>query len=290
LVVGGTSGIGGGIALALAQSGSSVTVVGSSEAKGRTMIERMSASAVFPSEQQFQAHAADLLTVKGCVGLAEKLRREAAAQSAHFDVVAFTVGVWPDKEEPRTSDGVDKVIALDVLARFVVFRELLPILKPDAKVLSVLGSTQKTPPVPSLETVKKLLTGEKESYLTPQMLASAGVAADAWLQAAAVRHPEMTFVGTFPGIVATTLVSTSKTFPSCLRPILAAGQKLVALTPEDCGRRHAQILASPNIDKSSLAYFNVLRLEARFTHPLAYDKEFQDWVWLLLQTTLDKLQ
>merc|ERR1712032_237719 len=112
------------------------------------------------------------------------------------------------------SDGIDKVIALDVLARFVIVEELAPFFNQGARVMSVLGSTARAPPPPSVENMQKLMTGEKQSYNTPSMLATAGVSMDAWLQVAALQHKDVYFVGTFPGIVSTTLIVTSKTLPS----------------------------------------------------------------------------
>lgn len=134
------------------------------------------------------------------------------------------------------------------------------------------------------------MTGEKDSYMTPQMIATVGLAMDSWLQGAAVRHPGISFIGTFPGIVGTDLVRTSKTFPSCLRPVLQFGQKLIALSPEECGMLHVQILASPNASRRQVAYFNVMRLEGRLTHPLAYDESFREWVWSFLDDKLVKLR
>lgn len=154
---------------------------------------------------------------------------------------------------------------------------------PNARILSVLGSTSRVPASPSIEVMKRLISGEQETYYTTQMLGTAGVTMDAWLQAAALHHPGVTFIGTFPGVVSTDLVRTSKTFPSCLRPILAWCQKLVALSPVQCGRLHLQILASPNVGVGRVSYFNALRLEGRLTNPLAYDAEFRDFVWNFLE-------
>lgn len=283
LVVGGTSGIGRGIAETLASCGANVIVVGSSSARGEATVQAMTSLAKYPSEQTFQALSADLSTVKGCIGMTKQL-------SCSLDFLVFTVGVWPDKECPRTADGVDKVIALDVLARFVITEELAALLSKEARVMSVLGSTARTPPPPSTELMKQLVTCEKQNYFTPQMLGTAGTVMDNWLQSAPTHHPGVSFVGTFPGIVDTSLVLTSKTFPSCLRPILKKLQSLVAMTPQECGMNHLQVLVSSNVCKRSTTYFNTVRLEGRKANPCAYDSDFGKWVWSFLEDKLAKLK
>eukprot|EP00931_Biecheleriopsis_adriatica_P078303 TRINITY_DN51765_c0_g1_i1.p1 TRINITY_DN51765_c0_g1~~TRINITY_DN51765_c0_g1_i1.p1 ORF type:complete len:345 (+),score=60.33 TRINITY_DN51765_c0_g1_i1:53-1036(+) len=285
VIVGGTSGIGRGIALTVARCGADVVAVGHSASKGKALMEQMRTIAPSPEMQQFEAHAADLLTVKGCRALAAELKKGVK----NIDYLVFTVGIWPDKEEPKTADGVDKVLALDVLARFALLKELAPLLQAGSRVMSVLGSTSKLPPAPAIDVMKNILSGQ-ERYTTPNMLATAGTAMDCWLQKAAEHYPGVCFIGTFPGIVATDLVRTSKTFPSCLRPILAAGQGLVALTPDACGRLHAQILTSSNAGRKPVSYFHVPRSEARRTNPLAYDPDFSTWVWTFLDATYERLK
>lgn len=283
LVIGGTSGIGLGTAKALAAAGASVVVVGSSSTKGEIACGQMRAVALDATHQDFQFFAGDLSTVKGCVNVAGNI-------SGMFDFVVCTVGIWPDKENPQTADGVDKVIALDVLARFVMVEEVMPKLNRGARVLSVCGSTSRAPPAPAVDVMKQLITGDKTSYLTPQMLGTAGAMMDTWLQLASSHHPDVHFIGTFPGIVGTDLLVNSKTFPSCCKRALAPCTKLVALTVEECGQNQLQILVSHNAGKRSASYFNSVRLEGRLTSPVAYDREFGTWVWSFLEDKLSKLR
>eukprot|EP00927_Polykrikos_kofoidii_P022147 TRINITY_DN20734_c0_g1_i1.p1 TRINITY_DN20734_c0_g1~~TRINITY_DN20734_c0_g1_i1.p1 ORF type:complete len:366 (-),score=54.71 TRINITY_DN20734_c0_g1_i1:131-1228(-) len=284
LVVGGTAGIGLGTGLALAKSGVNVTVVGHSSAKAAAAISDLIAAARYPGKQDFRAYAADLLTVKGCLNFTQHLR----GSGARFDLVVLSVGVWPDREDPRTSDGVDKVIALDVLARFLVSREMLPNLNSGARVLSVLGSTMRVPPAPSVDVIKELALGKRTQYGLSEMLGTAGVMGDTWMQTmSAAQEANVTFIGTMPGIVATDLVKTSKTFPWWIRPVLSGAMRLVAMSPEQCGLLHATILASPNAARRPVTYFNAGgRLEGRKTNSLAYDLNFGKWVWSFLTETV----
>lgn len=283
LVIGGTSGIGLGTAKALSAAGANVLVIGSSSRKGEIACDQMRTVALDAAHQDFQFLAGDLSTVKGCVSVASNI-------VGMFDYVVCTVGIWPDKENPQTADGVDKVVALDVLARFVIVEEVMPRLNRGARILSVVGSTARAPPAPSIDVMKQLITGEKKRYLSVQMLATAGAMMDTWLQSASSHHPDVHFIGTFPGIVGTDLLINSKTFPSCCKAILAPCNKLVAMSIEECGHNQLQILVSPNVAKRPATYFNSIRLEGRSTTPVAYDKDFGSWVWAFLQDKLSKLR
>lgn len=110
LVVGGTRGIGRGIALALATNGASVTIVGRSpgDAVVRAMAARaeaVSAAATSDPPQAFRSHAFDLSTVGGCTALVANIART-EGDDGGYDYVFFTVGVWPNFSDPFTADGV----------------------------------------------------------------------------------------------------------------------------------------------------------------------------------------
>merc|ERR1739847_103530 len=106
---------------------------------------------------------------------------------------------------PKTVDGIDKVIALDVVARYIVARAVQPLLNRNGRVLSVLGSTVKAPPMPRVSIVKSIATGEKTDYSLSQILASAGLLTDAWMQGLAAQSSskDKFFIGTWPGLVKT---------------------------------------------------------------------------------------
>ena len=107
-MAGGTDGIGKGTALTLAKGGASVTVVGHSPTKASAMMKAMAAVASHPAQQKFKVYAVDLLTVHGCMNLTDQVK----ASGAVFDLVVLTVGIWPDHVDPKTTDGIDKVLAL----------------------------------------------------------------------------------------------------------------------------------------------------------------------------------
>jgi len=282
LIIGGTDGIGRGTALAMARRGVSVTVVGHSPTKAACVVGNMSAIAKYPKQQHFRSYAVDLFTVKGQLGFTETV----TASGAMFDYLVLTVGIWPDAKNPKTSDGVNKVLALDVLARFLTTRELITSLKPGARVMSILASTMAVPPLPRLPVIKEIALGKRKASLS-RMLGTAGALGDTWMQkmVAHSKVPNISFIGTFPGVIADDLVAHSGTFPKWLRPILDWSVNVIGMKPEECGRLHTAIISSPNVARRPVSYFNI-NLEGRYTSPVAYDLGFQEWVWNFLEETV----
>merc|ERR1711920_396437 len=136
------------------------------------------------------------------------------------------------------------------------------------------------------DTMKGIAAGKLEHhYSIPEMLGTAATISDTWLQLMAKRHPEVGFVGTFPGVVATNLMDHG-TFPKWLLPFLDRGMKEVGLDPVACGRLHATIISSSNAVRRPATYFSVdqagsqhakpssVILEGRYANTLVYDAEF----------------
>ena len=255
MVVGGTRGIGSAIACTLREAGAHVTVVGRSAQ---------------PTQAAF---AADLATVAGCRKLVAAV---ASAGVPPFDYLIFTVGAWPDFAEPYTSEGVEKVVALDLLARHFVLDGLAAagLLTSGARVLNVLASTQQVP-FQTEESIRTRVAAVQPPSSMFAALLPVGVAADAWLQDASARHPSLSFVGMFPGVFPTELPSS--TFPAWALPVLTAAMLPVASSAAEIGLAHATVLASPNAGCRRVTYFNHL-LEGRTAHPLAYQTKLGRWI------------
>lgn len=295
LVVGGTDGIGRGCAIAMAQAGASVVIVGHSPTKAHAVLGNMSAIAQFPQEQKFKAYSVDLLTVKGGLGLTAQLN----GNKTRFDYVILTVGMWPNSKEPLSGDGLDKVISLDVVARYLVFREIVPLLNPGARVMSVLASGWRRifwrdAKSITADRMKEIAAGKVEGhYSLPEMLGTAATLSDTWLQLMSDKHyPEIGFVGTFPGVVATD-VAAHGTFPKWLDPFIEKSMKAVGLDPVFCGRLHAMIVSSPNAARRPATFFTVnqvsptsVTLEGRVTNDLVYDPDFGSWAQSFLEGTI----
>ena len=285
LVVGGTRGIGRETAITLARAGAHVSVVG--RTAGETLMKELTDVAGGPNltAAPAGAYAFDLLSVKGCVGLVTALKSEGAT----IDLLVMTVGMWPDLKEPRNKEGVDKVFALDVLARFILLDGLAAtsVLRPDARVLSVLAPTQWLPVPSKLSTLQAWVRGDafhrfRGLQHMPTVMATVGVSHDAMLQHAARQYPALRLVGSHPGVVPTDVFR--PIVPSWSVPWLKRAMALLpfAMSAARSGVIQVQIAASANVERKPVTYFNH-ELEGRMTLERAYDVRFQKWLWAHLE-------
>jgi NAD(P)-dependent dehydrogenase (short-subunit alcohol dehydrogenase family) len=114
-IVGGTAGIGAALARASAEKGANVTVI------GRTQRDFHDTAAKFVK--------CDLQTMAEAGRIARELPTET------IDVLVFTNGIVPGNARQATSEGVEIDMAVSALSRFVMLKEMIPRLKPSARVL-----------------------------------------------------------------------------------------------------------------------------------------------------------
>lgn len=281
LVVGGTRGVGRGIAITLARAGSSVTVVGRDTHK--IISEISQAVSASSSDQQFLAYSADLSTVAGSQQFVKAL---VDAGTLPFDYVFFTVGCWPTYSVPFTTDGVERVVALDLLSHHVILTGLVNhgLLEPGARIMNTIASTQNFPFQSTKSVQKRLIdsTSGQGPGMIPFTLFPIAVAGDAWLREASKRFPGITFVGMFPGVVSTDLAQSS--FPKWAMPFIRASMWPFAISEEESGLAHVTILTSSIVARHGVSFFNHL-LEGRKAHQVALDDELSAWVYEWLEDT-----
>lgn len=131
LVVGGTSGIGYGIACRIAAEARSSTVIIS----GRTKPE----SVPFANIEFRKLDAASMRAIKAYTD-AYKL-----AQEPKLDLLVLTQGVMTLMGRTETPEGIDRKMALHYYGRQLLIRELMPVLEHNAKVIIVLDSLYGSP-------------------------------------------------------------------------------------------------------------------------------------------------
>ena len=285
LVVGGTRGVGRGIALTLSKGGASVTVVGRDTHK---IVHEIQAIAPVGSDQVFTSYSADLSTVTGSRQLVETL---VETEPQQYDYVFFTVGCWPTYNMPFTPDGIERVVALDLVSHHVIFTGLAThnMLTPGARVMNTIASTQNFP-FQTMSRVQKRLV-ESTKYQRPGMipftLFPVAIAGDAWLREASKRFPDVKFVGMFPGIVSSDLYKSS--FPRWIMPLIRAALWPIAISEEASGLAHVTVLVSTSVGRHGVTFFNHF-LEGRKAHPVALDNDLSTWVFEWLETTSSSLR
>ena len=112
VIVGGTAGIGAGLARAAAAVGARVTVLGRTQRDASLDFVR-----------------ADLESMAAARRVARALPAEG------MDLLAFTNGIVPGNARKATSEGVEQDMAVSALSRHVMLKELVPRLPPSARVL-----------------------------------------------------------------------------------------------------------------------------------------------------------
>eukprot|EP00457_Paulinella_chromatophora_P010438 gb/GEZN01010542.1/.p1 GENE.gb/GEZN01010542.1/~~gb/GEZN01010542.1/.p1 ORF type:complete len:360 (-),score=59.50 gb/GEZN01010542.1/:86-1165(-) len=284
LVVGGSSGIGRAVAVELARAGASVCVVGRSASHSAAALAAMQKEAKGKEQQTLEVRLVDLSTVKTCLHFVRELK-----EGQGWDMLVLTLGVWPDRVDPLTSEGLNKVIAIDLVARYLLMTKV-PLNK-DARVMSVLASGRRLP-APSMSRLTAVVNGSIPLSLYvwfTTMMGGIGVCSDALLLKAASQQadPTVRYIGTHPGVVDTEL--TAKTYPIWMHKIAfrMLGAMGLLSSPHATGLVHALILTAPLNDK--VVSFWTEDGVPRRTHTQAYLPEVQDWLWEFLQQTERRL-
>ncbi len=295
LVIGGTRGIGRGIAVELARLTASVTVVGRSGGEGAIgkMMDAHAGAGRSPRIPRLMRIHADLQSAKGCDELVAEIERSGII----YDYVVLTVGMWPDRHEPQNAHGLDRAFMLDVYARFHIVDALASrrLVRNNVKVLSVLAPTRLDLPTPPVASIRSFALGERTARYAgladlPRVLGSITACHDALIQTLPAKHPKLSMraIGFHPGLVPTEVMRPS--FPRWLGPLIKYLLHLVpfASSEASAGLAATQVLLSFNAQKRPTTYFNHM-LEGRRAIELAYDAGFQAWLWGFLEGERDRI-
>lgn len=237
--VGGTSGIGQGMAQAFAKhtnGNAHIVLVGRNEAAASAIL------ASFPTPTS--PHAKHEF-IQSDISLMANVRATATQLLASLPKINYLVlstGVMTLDGRTETSEGIDKKLAVHYYARFKLTHELLPLLKKaeeegeDAKAYSVFSPGYGGP-----IDVKDL--GLKKTYSVRNAALQGVSYMDAAYKEFAARHPSsrLTFTHAHPGGVDSGLLTNSTSRPvrilqTCLGPIIRAAAPLIGIVSvEDAG-------------------------------------------------------
>ncbi|KJE93115.1 hypothetical protein CAOG_03952 [Capsaspora owczarzaki ATCC 30864] len=254
LVIGGTNGIGRGMAEWLAQQGASVTVAGPTSAGSSAPTYAFS-----PINAQSVADVG-----KFC---AEYLRTH-----DRLDYLVVTAGIATMQGRTETDEGIDQKLAIHYYGRVAAIQGLLPLLESTAKlpnadvrVLSVLSAgvhsayaNYRTDP-------------EVRTYSLQRAANAAGFYNDLALDALSREHPTVTFAHAAPGLVSTSLGAELNPF---LRGVVRAMQ-LFAKSPERCARLIGAALIAPEFKGG----FHLVNPNGKPAKRTPQHDEARDFVW-----------
>lgn len=198
VVFGGTSGIGQGIALRLAQGQASVAIVGRNAERGRELVKEMKALAPNGDHEFISCDASLLSSIAGfATGFLRNHRR--------LDYLVISSGIATIQGRTETPEKIDQKLALHYFGRMAIIQGLLPLLQStarepnaDVRVMSVLSGG-----VHSVYADFKKDFELKDSYSIKNAADAAGLYNDLGLDALARAHSDITFIHAAPGFVNT---------------------------------------------------------------------------------------
>lgn len=218
LVVGGTSGIGKGIALALAKRNVQVTIAGRSAERGQQLVAQLKELSDLP-HSFVPVDCFDLESVKS---LAEN------NQSKQIDCLIMTQGMATIQGYTPTKNGIDQKLQLHVFSRLYLAKLLAPSMNATgSRILTVLSAGVHGR-YAHHETDFDLQT----NYSIKNAADAAGFYTDAVFEQLSMEYPSLSVVHASPGLVNT---SWGTEMPTALRYLIRPLQYLFGTSLEDCG-------------------------------------------------------
>ncbi|KAF8066499.1 NAD(P)-binding protein [Lyophyllum atratum] len=206
IFVGGTSGIGQGIAEAFAKhtkGNAHIVIIGRNKAAADAII----ASFPKPTDTAKYTHEfvqCDATLMKNV----ESVTKELLTRMPKINFLVMSPGYMTMRGRDETEEGIDKKFAVHYYARYKFITDLLPALKKakeageDSKVLSVLAAGKGAEI--DLEDL-----GLKKTFSAPKVAFQAPTYNDLMQQEFAARNPGISFIHAYPGAVRTSLMASS---------------------------------------------------------------------------------
>eukprot|EP01039_Chlorochromonas_danica_P005544 gene5544-6107_t len=242
IVIGGTSGIGEGIARRLAKAQVSITIVGRDADRGQAIVKEL--GELGGSQHDF--FRCDAFLMKNVSKVSQELR----TKYGKVDYLVLTQGMATIQGRTETSEGLDQKLALHVYSRFLFIRELLPLLRSgggEGKVMSVLsGGVHKE--YKQFEEDFDL----QHNYTLENAANAAGFYNDLVLDGFSKEkeNDKILFLHAAPGIISS---NWGREMPWYIRLMVRGLQAVIGRSIDDCGTA----MASPLLEMSGNGFYTV---------------------------------
>ncbi|KAF7364388.1 NAD(P)-binding protein [Mycena sanguinolenta] len=258
VVVGGTLGIGAGVARLLAKLGCSrIIIVGRNETRGKAGLETMKKLAPKGSNIVVEFVKADLSDSKGMKNAATAIQE--AAGDGGIDYLVMTQNGTPAGHNVKyNADGHDIAFAVQAISRFALAYLLTTRggLAENAIVMSVANQGQTFPDlsIDDLSLKERLKEGETTLFMNQSKRDS--MVLDSVFEELNIRYPQYRYYSLYPGLVKTEEFNFS-IVPGFIKVLFWVGLKLIGTTPDQYAVFPVYILAAPDAQKTlgSAKYF-----------------------------------
>ncbi|KAL1743144.1 hypothetical protein HDZ31DRAFT_41614 [Schizophyllum fasciatum] len=230
--IGGTAGIGHGMALAFARAtrgNARLVIVG----RNQTAAEELIASLPAPANTQSTFVSCDVTLMRNVHSAAERILALPGVDRINY--LAITTGFFTLSGRTETEEGIDRKLAAHYYARWTFVNDLMPALKKavekgeEAKVMTVLAAGQGAP-------INVNDLGLKKTFSLKNAAEQAPTYNDLAMEEFASRHPGISFLHSFPGGVRSSIVKNSDSL--LIKAAIYAIYPLtwlVTVSEEECG-------------------------------------------------------
>ncbi|KAG2171726.1 hypothetical protein INT43_008106 [Umbelopsis isabellina] len=273
VLVGGTAGIGKGIALKLAAYSPNpvITICGRNEKTAQETIQELKK---INDKGTYDFERCDMTLLNESRDLAKRI----TAKYTKINLLVITSGFLSFDPYVETEDGMDSRFTISCAARFLLTYYLVPLLQAAAKK----GETAAALSVLSAGQGKKFIIDDislKENFnLSTAMGRHHGVLNDIMAENFSNHYPEVSFHHSYPGVVKTELTNTLPwyvRYPSALLGYFA-------MSIEDCGDYSLYGIASHLKEKTG--FWSLIKQDGENVQPTKFQtKEARDksWNWFM---------
>ena len=232
LVVGGTNGIGYGIACRLAAEATTASVIISGRTRPQTL-----------PNPKMEFRRLDASSMREIKQYADAFKSAVAPEQPQLDLLVMSQGIMTTSGRTETEEGIDRKMAVHYYGKQLLIRELLPVLKKDARVLIVYDGWSGNPDKLhwedlDLKTHYGLGTAANHSIVMTdamvQYFASEQRKKNQSSNKAQVQEDRRHFLHAYPGGVRSNL---AVGLPWYLRPVMKLTAGLVGVSPDTCAQR-----------------------------------------------------